>query len=98
VVLVILPDDPEGDALLRSTRLRAARERRARQEGEPAVARYLAQLGTLGWMIVTPGIVGLFLGRWIDRSLGTGIFWSAPLLMLGVALGCWSGWRWMQRR
>lgn len=83
--------------MVRSARLHAARERRARREGEPTVARYLVQIGTLGWLVVTPALLGLFLGRWIDRSLGTGIFWSAPLLVLGVVLGCWSGWRWMQR-
>ena len=91
-------EEAEKDPLFRSTRLRAARERQARREGPPRVARYLAQIGTLGWMIVVPALLGLFLGRWIDRSLGTGIFWSAPLLMLGVGLGCWSGWRWMQKQ
>ncbi|MDJ0390514.1 AtpZ/AtpI family protein [Roseomonas sp. E05] len=92
-----VPDRPQGNGLLHSVRLYAARRRRARREGEPGVARYLAQVGTLGWMVVTPALIGLFLGRWLDRSFGTGIFWSAPLLMLGVALGCWSGWRWMHR-
>lgn len=95
---MMVPDHPEDDALFRSTQQHAARVRRARAEGEPTVARNLAQVGTLGWMVVTPGLLGLFLGRWIDRSLDTGIFWSAPLLMLGVGLGCWSGWRWMHRR
>ncbi|NOG69083.1 AtpZ/AtpI family protein [Roseicella sp. DB1501] len=92
------PDEAGEDPLLRSVQLRAARERRARREGPPSTARYLAQIGTLGWMIVVPALIGLFIGRWIDRSFGTGIFWSAPLLMLGVGLGCWSGWRWMQKQ
>ena len=35
-------------------------------------------------------------GRWLDVRYGSGLFWTAPLLMLGAALGCWSAWRWMQ--
>ncbi|WP_424140101.1 AtpZ/AtpI family protein [Roseomonas chloroacetimidivorans] len=91
------PVGPGEDPLLRSVRRHAARERRARREGEPTFGGQLAQVGTLGWMVVAPALLGLFLGRWIDRGLGTGIFWSAPLMLLGVALGCWSGWRWMHR-
>jgi len=52
----------------------------------------------LGWIIVTPTLIGLFIGRWLDYKLGTGIFWSAPLLMVGVAIGCWSAWRWIHKQ
>jgi ATP synthase protein I len=51
----------------------------------------------LGWIIVLPALLGVLLGRWLDRQFGTGLFCTAPLLMLGVALGCWSAWKWMQR-
>ena len=64
-------------------------------EGEPSFGRQLGQIGVLGWIVVTPMLVGLFVGRWLDHHFGTGIFWTAPLLMLGAVLGCWSAWRWM---
>ena len=32
-------------------------------------------------------LIGLFIGRWLDHKFGTGIFWSAPLLLLGVVIG-----------
>ena len=51
-------------------------------EGEPSVARFVGQIGVLGWIIVAPTLIGLFIGRWLDHKLGTGIFWSAPLLLL----------------
>nr|WP_283949800.1 AtpZ/AtpI family protein [Limobrevibacterium gyesilva] len=82
---------------MRSVRLRGARHREAQREGEPSLGRHLAQVGVLGWMIVTPALAGLFIGRLLDRHFGSGIFWSAPLLMLGVVLGCWSAWRWIRR-
>jgi ATP synthase protein I len=49
----------------------------------------------LGWILVTPTLLGIFLGRWLDRMFHSGIFWTAPLLLLGLALGCWSAWKWI---
>jgi ATP synthase protein I len=85
----------ERDGLLRSVRQRRARQRDWVRHGEPSLARYLAQVGVLGWAIVVPTLLGVFLGRWIDFRLGTGIFWTGPLLLLGLGIGCWSAWRWM---
>jgi ATP synthase protein I len=87
---------PDGDPLLEEVRLRAQREVDWLKNGEPSVARRLSQIGVLGWIIVTPMLIGVFSGRWIDGKLGTGLFWTAPLLMLGAALGCWSAWKWMR--
>ncbi len=86
----------ENDPLVRETRLRDERDRRGKVEGEPSTARRLAQIGVLGWMIVTPMLIGIFIGRWLDRTFSSGLFWTAPLLMLGLGLGCWSAWRWMR--
>lgn len=89
----------ETNGLLRSVRRR--RSRRAvwlREGGEPSVGRYLAQVGTLGWAIVVPTLFGVGAGRWLDHRLGTGIFWTGPLMLIGLALGCWTAWRWMHGR
>lgn len=83
------------DPLAENARLRADRHRRWLREGEPTVARRLAQIGVLGWILVTPMLLGMFLGRWLDRMFHSGIFWTAPLLLLGLALGCWSAWKWV---
>ena len=80
----------------KSVRLRGERHRRWLREGDPSVARRLAQIGVLGWIIVTPMLIGIFIGRWLDRTFHSGLFWTAPLLMLGLALGCWSAWKWMK--
>ncbi len=64
----------------------------------PSLMRQLAAVGVLGWIVVVPALLGVALGRWLDRTFDTGIFWSAPLLVVGLALGCWSGWRWMHER
>lgn len=86
----------EQDPLVKGVRLRDQRARRGPRETDPSVARRLGQIGVLGWIIVTPMLIGVFAGRWLDRVFETGLFCTAPLLMLGAALGFWSAWRWMQ--
>ncbi|HVE22865.1 MAG TPA: AtpZ/AtpI family protein [Acidocella sp.] len=85
----------DKDPLVRGVRRREARQRRWLREGEGSVARRLAQIGVLGWIIVVPALLGIFAGRWLDKVFHSGLFWTAPLLMLGLALGCWSAWKWM---
>jgi ATP synthase protein I len=91
-----MTEPAEQDELLKEVRLRGERHRRAEREGDPSVAHRLAQIGVLGWIIVVPMLIGVFAGRWLDRTFGSGLFWTGPLLMLGLALGCWSAWKWMQ--
>lgn len=88
------PDDPMLMAARQTSRRRAI----WRKEGEPSVVRFVGQIGVLGWIIVLPILVGLFVGRWLDHKFGTGIFWSGPLLVLGVAIGGYSAWKWMHRQ
>ncbi len=89
-------DPGDQDPLVKGVQLRGERHRRWLREGDPSVARRLAQIGVLGWIIVTPILIGIFLGRWLDKTFNSGLFWTAPLLMLGLALGCWSAWKWMK--
>lgn len=89
-----MPDD-EPDGFLDKISRDLARFRRARAEGEPSLGGQLAQIGVLGWIIVTPALVGVFAGRWLDARFDSDVFWSAGLLVAGVALGFWSAWRWM---
>ena len=87
--------DPTPDGLTKAVRKRRARRELWRSEGEPSTLRFVGQIGVLGWIIVAPTLIGLFIGRWLDHRFGSGIFWSAPLLLVGVVIGCWSAWRWM---
>jgi ATP synthase protein I len=90
------PAPPDG--MVDAVRRRRERQKNWLTEGEPSLARFVGQIGVLGWIIVAPTLAGLFIGRFIDRELGTGIFWSAPLLMLGVAIGARAAWQWMHKQ
>lgn len=90
------PAPPDG--LANAVRKQQERRNRWLTEGEPSVMKFVGQIGVLGWIIVTPALIGLFIGRWIDHKLGTGIFWTAPLLLVGVTIGYWSAWQWMHKQ
>ncbi|MDE2561559.1 MAG: AtpZ/AtpI family protein [Sphingomonadales bacterium] len=72
-------------------------ERRRRDPGPP-VGAWLGQVGVLGWITITPLLIGLAGGRWLDWWLGTGLLLTPPLVLLGAVLGFWSAWKWMKRR
>lgn len=90
------PTEPDG--LADAVRRQRQRQQRWLREGEPSMARFVGQIGVLGWIIVMPTLIGLFIGRWLDHKFSSGIFWSAPLLLVGVVIGCWSAWQWMNKQ
>lgn len=76
---------------------RRRRDAFGRRHGERSIGQNIAMIGALGWLIVTPTLGGVFLGRLLDRQFGTGIAWTAGLLLAGVVLGGWLAWRRMHQ-
>jgi len=91
------PAKEQPERLDEAVRLRRRRRERWQREGERSIAQNLALIGTLGWTIVTPILIGIFAGRWLDRAFGSGIFWTLGLLVAGLALGCSLAWKRMHR-
>jgi ATP synthase protein I len=89
------PDHPER--LDEAVRLRRGRRERWQREGERSIGQNFAMIGVLGWTIVTPTLIGIFVGRWLDRTFGSGIFWTLGLLVAGLALGCSLAWKRIHR-
>ncbi len=88
------PEEPD-DKLAEAARRTAERARQGESSPEPSLGARLGQVGVLGWAIVLPILLGLIVGRWLDRLLASGVMFSAALIMLGAAVGFWSAWRWM---
>lgn len=85
------PDHPERlDEAVKKRRQRRARWQR---EGERSLGQNLAMIGALGWTIVTPTLIGVFVGRWLDQEFGSGVFWTLGLLFVGLAIGCTLAWK-----
>jgi len=88
------PDKSQEDLKLEEA-IRLRRERRDlwQREGERPLWKNLSMIGALGWLIVTPTLLGVVIGRWLDVHFGTGIFWSGALIFSGVALGAYLAWQ-----
>ena len=75
-----------------SVKIRRERQERWRRNGERPIGRNLAMIGALGWLIVVPTLIGVFIGRWLDRHFGMEIFWTTSLLFVGLVIGCYLAW------
>ncbi|HLP70944.1 AtpZ/AtpI family protein [Ciceribacter thiooxidans] len=92
------PHEPRDERLADAARRAAQRQQLGAEDPEPSLGTRLGQIGILGWSIVVPTLLALILGRWLDRTFSTGVFFSAPLIMIGAALGFRSAWKWMHRQ
>lgn len=85
--------DRDHEELHRAVKARERLHRHWAEEGERPLWRNLSMIGALGWLIVTPALLGIAAGRWLDRVFDAGIFWSGMLLFVGIVFGCWLAWK-----
>jgi len=89
-----LPHGNKGhEEMRRVVRLREERSERWKREGERPPWRNLSMIGALGWLIVTPTLLGVLIGRWLDHTFDTGIQYTAALIFLGIAIGGYLAWQ-----
>ena len=89
-------DERDRDAFPRRVGHKADRRLRARREGA-GVWFWLGMFGLVGWSVEVPTLIGIALGRWIDRTWPGEISWTLTFLFIGVVMGCLNAWRWIQR-
>lgn len=75
--------------------VRRHRDRRARfaRESRRSIGEHLALVGVIGWTLVIPALVGVYVGRALDRRFDSGVFWTLGLLVAGIVLGCALAWQ-----
>jgi ATP synthase protein I len=56
-------------------------------EFEPSVLRQLARLSTIGVALVAATAIGLLIGYWLDRWLGTSPWLTMLFTLFGIAAG-----------
>ena len=89
----ISPNNEGHRKMHKAVRLRDERSERWKKEGERSLWQNLSMVGALGWLIVTPTLLGVLLGRWLDSHFETGVFFSGALIFLGIAIGCTLAWQ-----
>lgn len=90
------PEDGEPEGPLGEL-VRRHQERQERLRDGPGVGATLATIGSLGWLVVVPLLLGIWCGRQLDRRWGTGITWTGAGVALGAALGVYLLWQALER-
>jgi ATP synthase protein I len=80
------------EELRRAAEIRETRSRHWAEEGERPLWKNLSMVGSLGWLIVTPTLLGVLLGRWLDDLFGTGTLFTGALIFVGAATGASLAW------
>lgn len=57
----------------------------------------LGAMGTIGWLVIIPILLGILIGSWLESVLISDFPWKLVLMLLGVITGCWNAWRWVAR-
>jgi len=67
----------DSDELEDEFEARVARQTKRIEKGRREKGRsfwsYVGLIGTIGWSVVVPMLLGVFLGLWLDRRFGTGL-------------------------
>ena len=76
-----------------AVRLHEERSEQWKQQGERSIWQNISMIGALGWLIVVPLLICTFIGRWLDRTFESGIFYSGTMIFVGVCLGAYLAWQ-----
>ena len=57
----------------------------------------LGMFGMVGWSVAIPSLLGIGIGVWIDTHIQSKYSWTLMLLVIGVALGCFNAWYWINK-
>ncbi|MGO2236591.1 F0F1 ATP synthase subunit [Marinomonas sp. UCMA 3892] len=75
----------------------AARKLKAQRHVTRTVWSGLGMMGLVGWSIAIPTVLGAALGIWLDSAYPSDRSWTLALLVVGLCLGCFNAWHWVQK-
>ncbi len=73
------------------------RKVKARRKKDRGVWFGLGMIGTIGWSIAVPTLIGVALGIWIDKRWPSRISWTLTFLFVGLVLGCINASYWVKK-
>jgi ATP synthase protein I len=79
----------------RQVAAQAARKLKAQREANKSIWFGLGMSGLIGWSVMVPALIGIALGIWIDKHHSTAVSWTLTLFLLGLVLGCFNAWYWV---
>ncbi len=76
---------------------KARRKLLAQRQRNQSIWFGVSLFGLVGWSVVTPTLMGVALGIWIDTQWPSRFSWTLMLLFMGLTLGCLNAWQWVSR-
>lgn len=64
-----------------------ARKLKARGKKEVNAWWGFGLFGLVGWSVVVPTLIGIFVGMWLEHHYATGHSWTLALLLAGLCMG-----------
>jgi ATP synthase protein I len=75
----------------------AERKLRARKERRRTAWFGLGTFGLVGWSVALPTLLGVALGVWLDGRWPGQVSWTLTFLLIGVGVGCFNAWYWVNQ-
>lgn len=75
----------------------AAQKLKAQRHVNKTVWSGLGMMGLIGWSVVIPTILSTACGIWLDKHYPSEHSWTLTLLIIGLCLGCFTAWRWVDK-
>jgi len=88
----------DESAMAERVGVRAVQMLKARRNRKPEVWFGLGMMGTIGWSVSVPTLLGAGIGIWLDKHHPGAHSWTLALLMAGLTLGCINAWLWVARQ
>lgn len=73
------------------------RKLKALQQKKGSILSRIGTIGSIGWTIATPMVLGAVLGHWLDKHTHGTTSWTISFLMFGLFAGCFSAWKWVAK-
>ncbi|CAN5307505.1 AtpZ/AtpI family protein [soil metagenome] len=77
---------------------KASRIIKARHNSSQEVWFGLGMTGLIGWSVVTPTLLGVAFGIWLDSRYPGTHSWTLALLVAGLCVGCFTAWQWVDQQ
>jgi ATP synthase protein I len=87
----------EDSEFSREIAAKVARKLRAQRNSNQGVWFGLGMMGLVGWSVAIPALAGTALGIWLDGHHPGNHSWTLALLIVGLALGCFNAWHWVDK-
>ena len=81
------------EVFAREVRRRREQHDKHVRDGDSSFWQSVGMMGTIGWSVAVPTVLGVLLGRWLDGRLDSAHVFMVFFMLVGLVTGCVTAWR-----